>query len=336
MYIVMKIITKALIILLFYTPFVTVCQAQNKEKVGSPKSIENPVIADYSVAKNSVLRRIPKEYIDKARNSLHIAYQHSSHGTHVTKGLFGLPDFIKGDELLFGITNNSPEPGKLDFRDLAMQDYADEGKDATDLSRDETAFINTTRNFLDDPKNAEINVVMWSWCSISRHKVAANYLPGMDSLIAEYGAGGSKIGKGEGKRHIPVTFVFMTGHASPDSNVGEGRPKNQSDLIIDYCSKNKQYCLDYYSIDTHDMMGNYWEDTGDDGNSLTYKGNFYLDWQNAHKKGTDWYENRPSPGGVAECGAHNSQHITANRKAFAMWWILARIAGWDGQFKINQ
>ncbi len=29
-------------------------------------------------------------------------------------------------------------------------------------------------------------------------------------------------------------------------------------------------------------------------------------------------------------GAHNSQHITANRKAYAMWWILARIAGWDG------
>ena len=29
--------------------------------------------------------------------------------------------------------------------------------------------------------------------------------------------------------------------------------------------------------------------------------------------------------------AHNSQHITANRKAYAMWWILARIAGWNGE-----
>ena len=27
----------------------------------------------------------------------------------------------------------------------------------------------------------------------------------------------------------------------------------------------------------------------------------------------------------------NSQHITANRKAYAMWWILARIAGWNGE-----
>ena len=35
-------------------------------------------------------------------------------------------------------------------------------------------------------------------------------------------------------------------------------------------------------------------------------------------------------GGSVTYGAHNSQHITANRKAYAMWYILARIAGWDG------
>jgi hypothetical protein len=42
-------------------------------------------------------------------------------------------------------------------------------------------------------------------------------------------------------------------------------------------------------------------------------------------------ENRESPGGSASYGDHNSQHITANRKVYALWWILARIAGWEGQ-----
>ena len=25
-----------------------------------------------------------------------------------------------------------------------------------------------------------------------------------------------------------------------------------------------------------------------------------------------------------------ARHITANRKAYAMWYILARVAGWNG------
>ena len=86
--------------------------------------------------------------------------------------------------------------------------------------------------------------------------------------------------------------------------------------------------MHYYSIDTHDMLGNYLEDDGDDGNSVAYKGKFNTDWQNANKKGLDWYENKLSPGCQVETGVHNTQHITANRKAFEMLWILARIAGW--------
>ena len=40
--------------------------------------------------------------------------------THIARDLFGLPDFKKGDDVLFGVTNNSSKPGKLDFRDLAL------------------------------------------------------------------------------------------------------------------------------------------------------------------------------------------------------------------------
>jgi hypothetical protein len=289
----------------------------------------NSYIADYSVATGNYLRNIPEEYIDQARNTLHIAYQHTSHGTHVSYGMFGLQDFQAGDAELFGITNNNPTTDKLDFRDDALAGYAEEGVSAADLSQNETAFIQATRNYLDDPQNAAINVVMWSWCDITGHDVTNNYLPGMQTLIDEYAQGGSKIGNGLGQRENSVTFIFMTGHGNPGSNVGEGNPKNQADLITNFCKQQNQFCLDYYSIDTHDMAGNYWEDAGDDGNSDSYGGNFYFDWQDTHNLGEDYYENKTSPGGDVSYGEHNTQHITANRKAFAMWYILACIAGYE-------
>jgi hypothetical protein len=286
-------------------------------------------IAGYSIAKESILRSIPVEFIEKARQTLHIAYQHTSHGTHVSYGLFGLQDYKDGDDILFGITNNHPTDNKLDFHDYALASYAEAGEDASDLSRNETAFIQATRNFLDDEKNAATNVIMWSWCNIAGHDVDVNYLPGMQTLIDEYGVDGSKIGTGSGQRANYVHFIFMTGHANKNNNIGNKKPHDQAKLITDFCKKNKLFCLDYYSIDTHDMDDNYWEDAGDDGNSDSYGGRFYQDYQDAHSIGDGYYENKKSPGGSATYGAHNTQHITANRKAYAMWWILARLSGWN-------
>ena len=313
------------------TLFVSACEKNALDKNDDDLLIPTrSTIANDSVAYEEVLRDIPTIWIETARNNLHIAYQHTSHGTHVSRGLFGLADYKTGDEINFAITNNNQETGKLDFRDYALVSYAEAGADASDLSRNETAFIQASRNYLDDPLNSEINVVMWSWCDISGHDVATNYLPGMQTLIDEYGEQGPKIGSGIGQRENSVTFIFMTGHANIGNNVGDGKPKNQADIIIDYCRDNGYFCLDYFGIDSHDMDGNYWEDAGDNGNSAT-GGTFYSDWQESHTLGTDWYENRSSPGGPVEYGSHNDQHITANRKAYAMWYILARVAGWDGE-----
>jgi hypothetical protein len=318
--------------LFFVASFFLSCEKDNNSSDGDAhQPLGTKFVADFSVATESVLRSIPEQYINKAREELHIAYQHTSHGTHVAYGMFGLPGYKAGDDILYGITNNDPATDKLDFRDYALAGYAADGDDASDLSRNETAFIQATRNFLDDPQNASINVVMWSWCDISGHNVSENYLPGMQTLINEYSAGGTKIGTGENQRTEAVTFIFMTGHANPGNNVGEGNPKNQADLITEFCKENRKFCLDYYSIDTHDLDDNYWEDAGDNGNSEAYGGNFYIDWQNAHSVGDGYYENLNSPEGSVTFGQHNTQHITANRKAFAMWWILARIAGWSGK-----
>jgi hypothetical protein len=283
-------------------------------------------IADYRVATDAALRAIPDNYINTARTTLHVAYFHTSHGTHVSFGAFGLPGFKTGDDTKFGITNNTAAvANKLDFHDF----YAN-GSPYQDLSQadaDWPAWRDQVRTYLDNPANATINVLMWSWCDIAGHTVS-NYLSSMQTLINEYGAGGSKIGTGIGQtRTTPVTFIFMTGHANLGANAGAGNPRDQAALITAYCDAHGYFCIDYYSIDTRAMNGTYYEDAGDNGNSAT-GGDFYQAWQDSHAVGVDWYENRNAPGGGVTYGEHNTQHITANRKAFAFWWVLARIAGY--------
>ena len=47
----------------------------------------------------------------------------------------------------------------------------------------------------------------------------------MQTAIDEYGGGGAKIGSGSGAtRATPVTFIFMTGHANRNANIGEEHP----------------------------------------------------------------------------------------------------------------
>ena len=74
-------------------------------------------IADYTVAREEVLRSIPQNYIDKAREDLIIAYQHTSHGTHVSRGMYGLPDYKAGDDILYAISEGTWEAGKLYYLD---------------------------------------------------------------------------------------------------------------------------------------------------------------------------------------------------------------------------
>lgn len=44
------------------------------------------------------------------------------------------------------------------------------------------------------------------------------------------------------------------------------------------------------------------------------------DQQVSHEEGMDWYA----------CSSAHSQPLNANRRAYAAWWLWARLAGWDG------
>ena len=272
----------------------------------SVASAAGPIIVDHSCTD---ITAIPQEAIDAAKANLHIAYGHTSHGSQLTDGMSGLVGFANngGQGLSLPVDifewNNGGIGGALDLHDYAM------GGDVGYYPQ----WVDNTRSYLDNPANADVNVIIWSWCGqasgYTEQQMIDQYLAPMTQLETEYPG---------------VTFVYMTGHADGTGETGNLHQRNQQ--IRNYCIENDKVLYDFYDIECYDPDGNYYGDKlvddacnyDSDGNG-TRDRNWAIDWQNAHTEGLDWYS----------CGSAHSQPLNANRKAYAAWWLWARLAGWE-------
>lgn len=249
---------------------------------------------------------------------LHIAYGHTSHGSQVTDGMSGLVGFADGGGLGLALPdgifdwNEDGSGGALDLDDYAMD--GDVGY--------YPQWVDNTRSYLGTPdpvtgrgqNHPDVNVIMWSWCGqvswYTEDNINEWYLTPMTQLELDYPG---------------VTFVYMTGHSDGSGEEGNLHLRNQQ--IRDYCIENNKVLYDFYDIELYDPDGNYYgnKDVNDncdydsDGNGSLDK-NWALDWQGAHTEGTDWYE----------CSCAHSQSLNCNQKAYAVWALWARLAGWDG------
>jgi len=216
---------------------------------------EEEFVADHTVAKESILRQIPVWAINAAKDNLHIMYCGTSHSSQVRDGMYYLQSYKAGDDTLFAVTfDGDPVEGSLDI------DYRPTSPvnvySARDLSHDsidqygQTDFYYMTIEYLDHPEHADVNVVMWSWCSIEGHDVQ-RYIDNFDDLIEMYSAGGSKGRTAENA----VTFVWMTGYARGSDGTDPDAvhsPYVNHQAIVDHCNAYGYFCLDYWSHDTHD------------------------------------------------------------------------------------
>ncbi len=241
---------------------------------------------------------IPEYWIDQAKSNLHIAYGHTSHGSQIITGMTGLMEW-KGD--LYAWDDNGGLNGALDLDDHAFS------SERHDLGwKGELKWEELTREFLNDPTNSDVNVVMWAWCggvSETDDEGIDVYLNAMNQLQIDY---------------PNVEFVYMTGHADGSGISGNLHIRNQQ--IRDYCEATDKILYDFYDIECYDPDGNYFGDKFVDDGCRYDGGNWAIEWQNSHTQGIDWYE----------CESAHSQPVNANQKAYAAWWMFARIAGWDG------
>ena len=254
------------------------------------------LIIDHTTVK---LASIPSEWISAAKGNLSIAYSHTSHGSQLTQGMSGLVSF-KGETYAW---NKGGVNGALD-----LHDYAVNG----DLGNpDRTAWASGTRTYLG--ANPQVNVIIWSWCGQLSNASEADittYLTLMDLLEYDF---------------PEVKFVYMTGHLDGSGLTGNLHLRNEQ--IRDFCRKNKKILYDFADIECYDPDGTYFGDkkpndacdydTDGDGSR---DGNWATEWQSTHTQGVDWFN----------CSAAHSQPVNANQKAYAAWWLWARLAGWNG------
>jgi hypothetical protein len=288
---------KARFILLLTIPL---CLFSCKKDKDSDKNNNNSntvgMIVDHNCTK---LSSIPAAWVDSAKNKLHIAYSHTSHGRQLVDGMTGLVEF-KSDLYAW---NEGGEDGALDIDDQAM--YGDLG------NPDRTSWASDTRDYLAD--NPDVNVVIWAWCgevSTATEADINTYLDLMQDLENDY---------------PDVVFVYMTGHL--DGSGLEGNLHVRNEQIRTFCKDNNKVLYDFEDIESYNPDGDYFGDKYvtdgceyDSNGDEDQDSNWAIEWQNAHTEGVDWYT----------CNSEHSQPLNANQKAYAAWWLWARIAGWDG------
>ena len=278
------------------------------------------IIADHAIINMVRYNQIPVEAIEQAKSKLHIAYDHTSHGSQIIGGMDDLNQFMEnnGSQLGLYTYNDGGIDGALDlkddFTDVSDLGYYPEWVYATRKYLGWNCLVEGDYSAGTPAYNSDYNVIIWSWCYLYAAEASINdYLAAMIKLIEDY---------------PQVNFVFMTAHAN---GTGESGPVHYWNRYIrQFCIDNNLILYDFYDIELYDPDGNYFGDKRvtdecyydndppyDSGELL---GNWAIEWQNYHIENTDWYP----------CYSPHSQPVNANMKAYAAWWLFARLGGWDG------
>ncbi len=242
------------------------------------------------------ISKVPVRWISKAGKQFRVWYGHTSHGSQITSGM----SIINKGIFRF---NTTGKDGALSYQETS----GDLGH------RGDMRWMKKTRDQLSRPGN-DVNVVIWSWCggcSDNTEKGINSYLQAMTELESEY---------------FDVIFIYMTGHL--DGSGVDGNLNKCNNQIRKYCKTHKKVLFDFADIESFDPDGNsFLQRRANDG--CLYDRND--DGRRDANWCDEWIAKHPDHGIALPESASHTRPLNAALKGRAFWWMMAKLAGWNGK-----